>query len=427
MTTSSRALARALFGAWLVIAAAALLLAWSNRAITSDLQSLDSVDLAYVAASAIFTFVFAIVGTLIASRTGHAIGWLLIAVGILWMLPLLFEQYGVRGLVVAPGSLPAARLALGAASWTFSFVFPPLALILLLFPTGTLRSSRWRPLLIAVPVATLLVVIPLAIWPGWTEWGLEIDNPAGLEGSKQLLEAVTTIGVALMIGIFVAGVVSLVLRFRASHGVERQQIKWLAFVAVAEALILLGVIVASRIVAGTPAENAVGSIGWGILVTTLMLGMPLAIGAAILRYRLFDIDRIANRTLVYGLLTAGLGATYLGLVVGLQALFRPLTGGSGLAITATTLLVAAAFQPARRRIQDTVDSRFNRRRYDAAQTLAAFSGRLRDIVDLDALRDDLVTVVDDAMQPAHVSLWLAPPSRRGRRGLGDEVTTEGFT
>ena len=273
----SRALARVLFGTWLVIAAAALLLASVNHSITSDLQSLDSVDLAYVAASAIFTFVFAIVGTLVASRARHPIGWLLIAVAIFWMLPLLSEQYGARGLVVASGSLPAPRLALSAASLSMAFVFPPLALILLLFPTGTLRSPRWRPLLVAVPVATFLVAIPLALWPGWTEWGLEIDNPVGLEGSKQLLEAVTTIGVVLMIGIFVAGVVSLVLRFRASHGAERQQIKWLALVAIAEAIILTGTIVASRIAAGTGAEDAVGSISWGILVTTLMLGMPLAI------------------------------------------------------------------------------------------------------------------------------------------------------
>ncbi len=412
MRMGSRALARVLFGTWLVIAAAALFLAWSNRSITSDLTSLDSEDLAYVAASAVFTFAFAVVGTLVASRTTHPIGWLLIAVAIFWMLPLLFEQYGARGLVVAPGSLPAARLAMVAGSWTFPFVFSPLAHILLLFPTGKVRSPRWRPLLVAVPVATLLVAIPLALWPGWSGHGVEITNPVGLAGSTQLLQAVTAIGVVLMIGIFVACVVSLVLRFRASHGVERQQMKWLAFVAVAEAMILAGTIVASRISAGTSAEDAVGSISWGILVTTLMLGMPLAIGAAILRYRLYDIDRLINRTLVYGLLTGTLGGGYFGGVVLLQLLSRPVTGGSGLAVAVTTLLVAALFRPARSRIQDAVDRRFNRRRYDAAKTIEAFSARLRQETDLDTLTEELLAVVRQTMEPVHVSLWLRPGEGR---------------
>jgi hypothetical protein len=153
----------------------------------------------------------------------------------------------------------------------------------------------------------------------------------------------------------------------------------------------------------TPLE-AVGTAAVGFAFA----GVPLAAGIAILRYRLYDIDRIINRTLIYGSLTVVLGAGYAGLVVGLQALFRPFTGGSELAITITTLAVAATFQPARRRIQDAVDRRFNRRRYDAARTLEAFSGRLRDEVDLEALRHELVSVVSETMEPAHVSLWLRP-------------------
>jgi hypothetical protein len=411
--TTSRALARTLFAAWLIIAAAALLLAYLNRPITSDLSSLDSVDLAYVAGSVVFTFVFAVVGTLVASRTAHPIGWLLTAVAISWMLPLLFEQYGARGLAVSPGSLPAARLALSTGSLTIAIVFAPLALILLLFPTGTVRSPRWRPLLFAVPAATLLVAIPLALWPGWSEWGLEIDNPVGLqEEAKGLLEAAITIGVLLMVGLLLAGVLSLVLRFRASRGTERQQIKYLALVALAEAMIFVGTVIVSRVTAGTEAEDAASSISWGVLVCALMFGMPVAIGVAILRYRLYDIDRIFNRTLVYGLLTAGLALTYFGLVVGLQAALRPVSGGSDFAIALTTLVVAALFFPARLRVQNAVDRRFNRRAYDAARTIEAFSARLREQIDLDTLRYELLAMVDETMQPAAASLWLRGPEAR---------------
>lgn len=408
----SPALARALFAAWLAIAAASLLLAYLNRSISTDFSQLDSIDLTYVAGSAVFTLVFASVGALVAFRTNHTIGWLLLAVAILWMLPHLLEQYGARGVAVEPGSIPAARLALSGGWAALASAFAPLALILLLFPTGTLRSARWRPVVAVIPVAVLLVAIPLAIWPGDTEWGVEIDNPIGLEeGSEGLLETLATVGVVMMMGVFVAGVVSLVLRFRGSRGVERQQIKWLALLAVAEAVVLTGTIVAGRIAAGTEAENTTGSVSWGILVSTFMLGLPLAIGAAILRYRLYDIDRIVSRTLVYGTLTAGLALLYFGLVVGLQAALQPVSGGSDLAIALTTLVVAALFFPARRRLQDAVDRRFNRRAYDAARTIEAFSARLREEIDLDALRYELLAVVDETMQPAASSLWLREPER----------------
>lgn len=406
-TNRSRGLARLLFATWLAIAAASLLLAYLNRSISTDYSQLDSIDLTYVAGSTVFTFAFASMGALVAFRTNHPIGWLFLAVAILWMLSHLLEQYGARGVAVEPGSLPAARLALSGAWAALALAFAPLALILLLFPTGTLRSARWRPVVAVIPIAALLVAIPLTIWPGWSEWGLEIDNPIGLEKEAEgLLETITTVGVVLMMGVFVAGVISLVLRFRGSRGVERQQIKWLALLALAEAVILAGTIVAGQMAAGTEAENTTGSVSWGILVSTFMLGMPLAIGAAILRYRLYDIDRIFSRTLVYGTLTAGLALIYFGLVVGLQAALQPVSGGSDLAIALTTLIVAVLFLPARQRVQNAVDRRFNRRAYDAARTIEAFNARLRQQIDLDTLRYELLAVVDETMQPSGASLWV---------------------
>jgi hypothetical protein len=403
---SAALVARTLFGLWLAISVAAVLLASLNHSLTTDLHSLDSVDLAYVAASAVYTLVFAVVGFVIASRARHPIGWLLIAVAIFWMLPLLSEQYGARALVVAPGSLRAPELVLMAGSAAFPLVFAPLAMILLMFPTGMLRSPRWRPVAVAVPIATLLVAIPSALWPEWEEWGLVIDNPIGLDGTEQILHAVITIGVALMFVVAIAGILSLVLRFRASHAAERQQIKWLAYFAVSEALIFAAVVAINFLLADTEAGDAWDSISWGILVSTTMLGLPLAIGMAILRYQLYDIDRIFNRTLVYGVLTGGLGALYLGLVVGLEAALRPVSGSSDLAVVTTTLVVAALFLPARRRVQEAVDRRFNRRSYDARRTIEAFSARLREQIDLDTLRYELLAVVDETMQPARASLWL---------------------
>jgi hypothetical protein len=400
-----------LLGAWLGSAVGALILAWSNRSVTSDLRSLDSSDLAYVATSMIFTLVFAIVGTVVVIRARHSIGWLLVSVAITWMIPLLLEQYVIHGLIVAPGSLPVTTLATWAATWTFAIVILPLTLILLLFPSGTLQASRWRArLLVLAAAATLLETISAAVGPGelggsWTAYGVVVMNPLGLDVPMKLLNATSTTGTVLSACIALASMASLLIRFRASRDVERQQIKWLAFVALAAAVLILANIVASLIATDTPAENAVGSIGWGVLVTTLMLGMPLSIGAAVLRYRLYDIDRIISRTLAYALVTALLGGTFASLV-----LLPPVVLGGESApdyvIAVATLVVAALFGPVRRRVQDAVDHRFNRKRYDAEHTIDAFTARLREQVDIDALGAELNDVVRRTMEPAHVSVWL---------------------
>lgn len=413
------AVAWIVFGAWLAVAAATMGFAWSNRSFISDLSSLDSVDFVYVVATTLYTLVYALVGTVVVARTRHVLGWLLIAAAFTFLSSTLAEQYGVHGMVVSPGSVPGSELALWASYLVVVATFPALILILLLFPTGTTRSRRWRPLLVAAPASTALFVVSAAVRPGDTqgfleEHGIVLLSPFGIEEAPSgLLGLAPGIIGALMVGIFVLSVLSLVLRFRGSQGVERQQIKLLALVAVIACSIILGIVVLSLTVVDSPeAENAVGSIGWGLLVTTLMLGLPLSIGASVLRYRLFDIDRIISRTLSYSLVTGLLLAAYVGLVILFQRVL-PLGGSSDVAVAASTLIVAAAFVPLRRRTQDVVDKRFNRARYDAAHTVETFSSRLREEIDVDALGAELQGVVSRTMHPTHTFLWLRP-SRLGR-------------
>jgi hypothetical protein len=266
----------------------------------------------------------------------------------------------------------------------------------LLFPDGHLPSPRWRWLGYACGLVVVAICVSSALAPnldvGPSDDTPGVSNPLAVARLETVLDAVLAVSFPVLAAAVALTALSVLLRFQASRGDTRQQLKWF----LATVLLMAGSIPVDVI---SPAAASAGS-------AVAIVAIPLAIGVAILRYRLYDIDRIINRTLVYGSLTVALGAAYAGLVVGLQALFRPFTGGSELAITITTLAVAAAFQPARRRIQDAVDRRFNRRRYDAGRTLEAFSGRLRDEVDLEALRHELVAVVSETMEPAHVSLWL---------------------
>jgi hypothetical protein len=281
-----------------------------------------------------------------------------------------------------------------------------LALLLMVFPTGRLPSRRWRPVAWAAGAVFVLAALSSPLLPGSPADGLR-PNPIAIPALEGVLRLAYATANAVLFGVILAALVSLVVRFRRATGVERQQLKWFAY---GTALLLL-----------LPVAGAVGArlgdTAGELLVAAIVSALPVAIGIAVLRYRLYDIDRLVNRTVVYGLLTMLLAGVYAGLVFALSQLLNPADQQSALAVAASTLVVAALFQPARRRIQGLVDRRFNRRRYDAARTVAAFSTRLRDQIELDTLSTELLAVVDQTVQPVQLSLWLRPtPSPSGRPG-----------
>ncbi len=356
-----------------------------------------------------------IVGGLIASRRPrNPYGWVWLAFGLGLALQQLAASYGAYARVVAPGTLVAPLtisnvLGLGGP---LSLTLAPF--LLLLFPTGRLPSPRWRPVAwIAALSGTGLVVLDLFF------------------GSPEKVGGMVTIAavaaVFVIFGVFALSALSLVVRYRGAGGVERQQLKWFAFAAVLAALFLVGqqltwlaVLLIAYLLGGDPLtlNQSLGN----LLEVAINVCLYAAVGIAMLRYRLYDIDIIINRTLVYGLLSATLAMIYLGCVVGSQYVLRALAGQeSQLAIVASTLVIAALFNPLRHRIQDFIDRRFYRRKYDAQKTLATFSKKLRDETDLDVLGEDLVSVVRNTMQPEHVSLWMKPDGdrRAAARAEGD--------
>jgi hypothetical protein len=362
-------------------------------------------------ASGLF-LVFPLMGALIASRRPeNPIGWLCLADGFLWMTTDMLDYYSVYG-VAKPGSLPFPLGAAGINNWLWVPSVGLLATyVFLLFPNGRLTSRRWRPLAWLSGVVIVSVSIGVMLSPGSLDMPRGIPNPFGLEAAPWVTVAAYAILPLLPLCMF-ASAVSLVLRYRHSEADVRQHIKWIVFAASLVAVVYLIAMIASFI---HPSEawTTVGSVWWLNLLTIAALlsfvTIPIAVGFAVLKYRLYDIDLIINRTLVYGSLTVTLVALYFGGIVVLQRLFVLLTGQqSTLAVVASTLLIAALFTPLRRRIQGFIDRRFYRRKYDASKTLEAFSAKLRDETDLDALSDDLTSVVRETMQPAHVSLWLRP-------------------
>ena len=331
----------------------------------------------------VFVLAFATVGALVASqRPRNPIGWLLLLAGL---------SYVIGGVTVASSD---NTLTAWIGTWIWMAGIGPVATFgLLLFPSGRLPSTRWRPVAWLAAGGLGCLLTGLAIAPGRLS-GTTIENPLGVSG--WISGALTVAGGVALIAALIGSIASLRARYRAGRGEERQQLKWLLYAA---ALVLTGVLVSLPIesIGGEAAINVSNAIT-SLTVATL----PVAMGIAILRYRLYDIDLVIRRTLVYAVLTATLGATYLGLVliVGLAV------GHSGFAVAVSTLAVAALFRPALARIQAVVDRRFYRRRYDAALTLEAFGGRLREELDLEALASDLRRVVADTVQPEHVTLWL---------------------
>jgi hypothetical protein len=353
---------------------------------------------AIVGAVVLVTVSAATVGGVLASRRPrHPVGWLLLGVGLALPVSLLVQSYVDYGLLARPGSLPAARYLVGFSNGTVGIVWLSCAgFVLLLTPTGSLPSPRWRwwaRVAAAAPVVTVLgaVVQPDPLAPD------HLGNPLAVPALARVLQVPRVAGMVIVLVSLLVGAGSLVVRFRRARGTERLRLRWLALAAACASVLLLVALVAGLLLAKDEVVFASSALAVALL--------PLATGAAILRYRLYDLDRIISRTLAYGLLTVLLGGAYAGVVLGLGQL---LGRDSSLVVAAATLAVAAVFQPARRRIQQAVDRRFNRHRYDAAQTIQAFSARLRQQVDLDTLTGELLGVIDQTMQPTRVSLWLRP-------------------
>ena len=330
-----------------------------------------------------------ILGGLIASRRPrNPYGWLWLGFGLGLALQSLAMSYEAYALVVEPGSLAAPRtishvLELGGQA---ALTLAPL--LMLLFPTGLLPSRRWRPLAWTSTTAGA-VLLALVLF---------FDNPDQVGGAISIA-AVAVVSV-IFASIFLSAL-SIVVRYRRASGAERQQLKWFALAAV-----LIGVVTAGHLLF---LDLLLPEALLTLLDAATITGLYVAVGIAILRYRLYDIDIIINRTLVYGSLTVTLVLVYLGSVIGLQYILRALTGQeSQLAIVASTLAIAALFNPLHRRIQASIDRLFYRRKYDAAKTLEEFSAKLRDETDLDSLNAELITVVRETMQPEHVSVWLRP-------------------
>ncbi|HKP99119.1 MAG TPA: hypothetical protein VJ735_02220 [Actinomycetes bacterium] len=343
----------------------------------------------------------ATVGAVLAGRRPrHPVGWLMLALALSVTVDGVTDSYARYGLLASPGAVPAVG-QVRVLGDTFAFWPACIGFILLLTPTGSLPSARWRWW------AGIALVAPL-LWKAATVLGIETADfpPFYSFRSPYFVPALAAPAMAVALPVLaitllsvVVGGASLVVRFRRARGEERQQLRWVASAAVVAAA---GIPVA---VAGISIESA-AVVGVAVLGSAAVLF--LAIAAAILRYRLYDLDRIISRTLAYGLLTVLLGLGYAGVVLGLGRLPGR---ESSLVVAAATLAVAAVFQPARRRVQAVVDRRFNRRRYDAARTVEGFATRLRDQVDLDALHDELLAVVDQTMQPTRASLWLRPHAR----------------
>ncbi len=394
-------------GRWLAIAVwvatmAASLVALAILGATRDTSVPSSWG--FRGASEAFGLTCGTVGVIVAiRRPGNLNGWLFCAIGALFALEGLINEYVIVGALVVPGGLPATTFL----GWTLSWIWVlPLSIALiylpLLFPTGSLVSRGWRTVGWLGVIGIVSFSIALAFDPGPIQQASFITNPFGVTGIDTKTYAALVLGPASLV--FISAVVlalsSLVVRFRQATGDARQQIKWFAL-ATMIAGATFGVYMALFASVGTSGTKAVE-----VLVILALMGVPTAAGMAILRYRLYDIDRIVSRTISYGVITGLLVAVFLIVNLALQAALSSITASNAWAVAASTLFAAALFTPVRLRVQRTVDRRFDRARFDAERTAAAFSERLRDETDIATVITDLDTTVREALKPTAVTLWL---------------------
>lgn len=347
------------------------------------------------------------VGALLVTRLPrHIVGWLLLAGGVSIAVAEGFGALADYGLNVHPGSVPGAVWFAVLSNAIFgAFIGLLGGYVPFYFPTGRAPSRRWWPVPViaalptfVAPVANLFVPLTPGTYPAGVQNPLVVGGLGG-----QLVGLILAVSTPIGVVALVCVIASLLVRYRRAHGVERAQIKWFAVVGVVVILAFLVAIPTGGFTSGP--VSVLGTVAW----FTAILGMaavPLAIGIAVLRYRLYEIDRLVSRSIGWGVLTVILGAAFVGLVLGLQTVLTPFTGSNDLAVAGSTLLVFALFQPVRRRVQALVDRRFNRRRYDAQVAVESFSTRLRDEVDLDRLRESLLTIVGAALEPTASGLWL---------------------
>ncbi len=403
--TQERLLGRAAWAVWalaMAVIGSALFLAVLNRGTPEgDLGSV-------ILAALVVAIPYPSVGALIAwRRPANPVGWTFLIVGLLQGLQVFGDQYGAYGMLSASRHLPLAAEFDWSAQWTWMASLALVVTILpLIFPDGRPPTPRWRWLAWLSGAGILLVILTvgLYLWP---------HRGPGLEGYLDRVPVPVWVlgtivpGFSMIVLSALGSVVSLFVRLRRARGQVRQQIKWFVYGgALAFAFIL------QAFLPGLPGSGPIADVR-GDIVGLGILAVAVGAGIGMLRHRLYDIDVVVKRTLVYGLLTATLVGTYFGSVVLLQLVFRSATGeGSSASIVVSTLGIAALFQPMRRRIQGIIDRRFYRRRYDAERTLAAFGVRMRDEVDLERVREALVSVVQETMQPANVSLWLRPAAGR---------------
>jgi hypothetical protein len=347
---------------------------------------------------------FAIVGAVVATRLPrNPIGWMLLATGSVMAVSIVGSTYATASMDQFDGTLPGTVAIAVLAQLT---LLPTIAMIgifvPLLFPDGDLPTRRWRPFAVFSVGAVVMAASLNAVTPGMTLGGTGIVNPLGIDALAGVVDLMGLLEVALVAIPIAVAIISVVVRYRRAGRAQRQQLRLLAWAGSAFLVLVL---------VGNSNVGPMADVGWVVAVGAMAL-LPLAIGVAVLRYRLYDFDRIVSRSISYGLVTAVLASVFAGAILSLQGVLAPVTGGNTIAVAASTLVVAALFQPLRRRVQSVVDRRFNRSRYDAERTVAAFAADLRDDVELRDVHEAVRTVVARTVAPASLAIWMREGSGR---------------